>query len=106
NVQQCQHDTEHCKRVLNGTVEPGAEYSNGISGTHFKLFEKGDYIMQAITSRVQRFLESEDGPTASEDAALVGLVIVALVTVISNFTGAIKGTFNSVSTTLSTASGS
>jgi pilus assembly protein Flp/PilA len=65
-----------------------------------------DYIMQAIKSRVRQFLLSEDGPTAVEYAVMVALVIVALVTVISNFTTAISGTFSSISTTLSTASGS
>ena len=58
--------------------------------------------MQAIKSRVQRFLVSEDGPTAVEYAVMVALVIVALVTVVGNFTSAISGTFSNISSTLNT----
>jgi pilus assembly protein Flp/PilA len=60
--------------------------------------------MKQVMTRVRRFLVSEDGPTAVEYAVLVGLIVVALVTVVKNMAGALSGTFSSVSGTLTAAS--
>jgi pilus assembly protein Flp/PilA len=60
--------------------------------------------MQKLIAQVQRFLVIEDGPTAVEYAVLVGLIVVALVTVISNMGSAVSTTYASVTTVLSTAS--
>jgi pilus assembly protein Flp/PilA len=59
--------------------------------------------MSKVISRVQRFLTSEDGPTAVEYAVLMGLIVVALVAVTQNLAKSISGTFSSVSGTLSAA---
>jgi pilus assembly protein Flp/PilA len=60
--------------------------------------------MKQVTSRVRRFLVSEDGPTAVEYAVLVGLIVVALVTVVKNMAGSLSTTFSSVTSTLNAAS--
>jgi pilus assembly protein Flp/PilA len=60
--------------------------------------------MQAFVSRIRHFLDSEDGPTAVEYAVLMGLIIVALVTVVKNLAGSISGTFSQVSSTLGASS--
>jgi len=59
--------------------------------------------MKQLTTRVRRFLVSEDGPTAVEYAVLVGLIVVALVTVVKNMAGSLSTTFSSVTNTLNTA---
>jgi len=59
--------------------------------------------MKQVMTRVSRFLVSEDGPTAVEYAVLVGLIVVALVTVVKNMAGSLSTTFSSVTTTLNTA---
>jgi len=60
--------------------------------------------MQKLIAQVQRFLVIEDGPTAVEYAVLVGLIVVALVTVISNMGSAVSTTYASVTSTLNAAS--
>jgi pilus assembly protein Flp/PilA len=59
--------------------------------------------MKKVMTRVHRFLVSEDGPTAVEYAVLMGLIVVALVTVVKGLAGSLSQTFSSVSGTLSTA---
>ena len=56
--------------------------------------------MRGMISRVERFLASEDGPTAVEYAVLIGLIVVAIVGAVSNLAKSISGTFSSVSSTL------
>ena len=60
--------------------------------------------MTETVSLLRRFLTSEDGPTAVEYAVLVGLIVVALITVISNLHSAVSGTFSSVSSALGASS--
>ncbi len=57
--------------------------------------------MSNVITRVQRFIESEDGPTAVEYAVMVGLIVVAIVAVVGNLAKSISGTFSTVSSTLS-----
>jgi pilus assembly protein Flp/PilA len=57
--------------------------------------------MNKVISRVQRFLTSEDGPTAVEYAVMVGLIAVALVAIVTSLGKSISGTFSTVSSTLS-----
>ena len=52
--------------------------------------------MQGMISRVQRFLISEDGPTAVEYAVMVALIIVACMAAISGLSKSISGTFSNV----------
>jgi len=60
--------------------------------------------MANATSKIRQFLANDDGPTAVEYAVLIGLIVVALVTVIQNLGGSISGTFSTVSSTLGSAS--
>jgi pilus assembly protein Flp/PilA len=60
--------------------------------------------MQKLIAQVQRFLVIEDGPTAVEYAVLVGLIVVALVTVISQMGSATSTTYATVTSTLNAAS--
>jgi pilus assembly protein Flp/PilA len=54
--------------------------------------------MQAIKSRVARFLQSEDGPTAVEYAVMLALILVACITMVSTLGTSINDTFTSVNT--------
>jgi pilus assembly protein Flp/PilA len=56
--------------------------------------------MNVVISRVQRFLVSEDGPTAVEYAVMLGLIVVAIVGIVSKLATSISGTFSTVSSTL------
>jgi len=60
--------------------------------------------MQKLIAQVQRFLVIEDGPTAVEYAVLVGLIVVALVTVIAQMGSAVSTTYATVTSTLNAAS--
>jgi pilus assembly protein Flp/PilA len=57
--------------------------------------------MNNVTSKVRRFLESEDGPTAVEYAVMLGLIVVAIITVVKNLASSVSGTFSTVSSSLS-----
>ena len=50
--------------------------------------------MQGMISRVQRFLISEDGPTAVEYAVMLALILVACITIVSTLGKSISGTFS------------
>jgi pilus assembly protein Flp/PilA len=56
--------------------------------------------MRGVFSRVHRFIASEDGPTAVEYAVMLGLIVVAIVGVVSNLAKSVSGTFSTVSSTL------
>ncbi len=56
--------------------------------------------MNKITSRIRRFLTSEDGPTATEYAVMLGLITVGLVSIIGSIGANISGTYSSVSSAL------
>ena len=50
--------------------------------------------MHGLMSKVERFLVSEDGPTAVEYAVMLALILVACIT---------SGTFSSVNSTLTSS---
>ena len=56
--------------------------------------------MQGMISRVQRFLTSEDGPTAVEYAVMLALIVVACIATINTLSGSVKTTFSNVSTSI------
>jgi pilus assembly protein Flp/PilA len=56
--------------------------------------------MRIVFSRVQRFLTSEDGPTAVEYAVMLGLIVVAIVGVVGSLAKSVSGTFSQVSSSL------
>ena len=56
--------------------------------------------MNYLTSKVRRFLVSEDGPTAVEYAVMLGLIVVAIITVVGNLAKSVSSTFSTVSSSL------
>lgn len=58
--------------------------------------------MKKFMSQVQRFMESEDGPTAVEYAVMLALIIVVCLLAIGNLGKAANATFQNISTELQT----
>ena len=75
------------------------EVEVGTSRRFRSSFDK-ELAMNVLISKVQRFLTSEDGPTAVEYAVLMGLIIVAMVGIVGKLATSISGTFSTVSSTL------
>src|SRR5271157_4418085 len=71
------------------------EAASGLPYRQFRCLFK-EICMQGMISRVQRFLISEDGPTAVEYAVMVALIIVACMAAISGLSKSISGTFSNV----------
>jgi pilus assembly protein Flp/PilA len=71
------------------------EAASSLSYRQFRYLFK-EISMQGMISRVQRFLISEDGPTAVEYAVMVSLIIVACIAAISTLGNNIALTFNHV----------
>ena len=51
-------------------------------------------------ARIQRFLASEDGPTAVEYAVMLALIVVVCIAVIQSLGTSISGTFSSVQSSI------
>jgi pilus assembly protein Flp/PilA len=62
--------------------------------------------MNALIHRVKQFLVSEDGPTATEYAVMLALIIVACIAAITALGSALKGTFNTLSEQMPAGDGS
>ena len=56
--------------------------------------------MRDMLKKVQRFVVSEDGPTAVEYAVMLALILVACITIVTTLGTSISGTFNTVNTSL------
>ncbi len=56
--------------------------------------------MNNFLSHAKRFLKSEDGPTATEYAVMLALVIVVLIAGIKTFATKVQGTFSTVEAAL------
>ncbi len=56
--------------------------------------------MQNFANKVQRFLKSEDGPTAVEYAVMLALIVVTCLSAITAIGSNAKGTFNNVANQL------
>ena len=56
--------------------------------------------MRSLITRVERFLVSEDGPTAVEYAVMLALILVACITIITTLGRSISNTFTSVNDSL------
>ncbi len=54
---------------------------------------------------VKRFLQSEDGPTATEYAVMLALIIIVALTAITTLGTKVKTIFTNVETALPTGSG-
>jgi pilus assembly protein Flp/PilA len=61
--------------------------------------------MRDMMKKVQRFVVSEDGPTAVEYAVMLALILVACITVVTTLGTSISNTFSGVNTKLSAANG-
>ncbi|MDP6444582.1 MAG: Flp family type IVb pilin [Pirellulaceae bacterium] len=56
--------------------------------------------MKILAKKVQRFLVSEDGPTAVEYAVMLALIVIVCLTAIQAIGTNANSTFNSISTQL------
>lgn len=52
--------------------------------------------MRSFAARVQKFLVSEDGPTAVEYAVMLALILVACITIVTTLGTSVSGTFSTV----------
>ena len=59
--------------------------------------------MSNVINRVQRFIESEDGPTAVEYAVMLALIVIVCLTAISSLGTAAKNAFNQVKDSVAAA---
>jgi pilus assembly protein Flp/PilA len=66
----------------------------------------GGEAMKNLALKVQRFLVSEDGPTAVEYAVMLALIIVVCLTAIQAVGTNAASTFNTVSSKIGTSSSS
>ena len=57
--------------------------------------------MKNVFRSVEKFMVSEDGPTAVEYAVMLALILVACVTIVSSLGTSVSSTFNKVNTALS-----
>jgi pilus assembly protein Flp/PilA len=58
-------------------------------------------MMKSLAKKVQRFLVSEDGPTAVEYAVMLALIIIVCLTAISTVGTNTKATFTTVANSIS-----
>jgi len=63
-----------------------------------------EITMKALLVRVNRFLASEDGPTAVEYAVMLALIVVVCLTTIQSLGSNANSTFSSVSDKLTSSS--
>lgn len=56
--------------------------------------------MVNFVNNVKRFLKSEDGPTATEYAVMLALIIVACIATVTTLGGSVNGIFSDVDTSL------
>jgi pilus assembly protein Flp/PilA len=54
--------------------------------------------MSLLAKKVQRFLVSEDGPTAVEYAVMLALIIIVCLTAITNLGQSVNTTFTNIKT--------
>lgn len=69
-----------------------------------KLLEKTATNLARYYDSVQRFLASEDGPTAVEYAVMLALIIVVCLTAITSLGSNANTTFNNVANSIGGAS--
>ncbi len=60
--------------------------------------------MKNFAKKVQRFLVSEDGPTAVEYAVMLALIVIVCIASITAIGNNANDAFNTIATTLPTAS--
>ncbi len=57
--------------------------------------------MKTLAKKVQRFLKSEDGPTAVEYAVMLALIVIVCLTAIQSLGSNAKTTFTNVANSIS-----
>jgi pilus assembly protein Flp/PilA len=57
--------------------------------------------MQALWTRARQFVKSEDGPTATEYAVMLALIVVVCLTAIQTLGTSVQGIFTDVNTGIS-----
>jgi pilus assembly protein Flp/PilA len=62
----------------------------------------GGISMKSLTLKLQRFLVSEDGPTAVEYAVMLALIVIVCLTAISALGTKASATFDKVSSSIGT----
>jgi pilus assembly protein Flp/PilA len=62
--------------------------------------------MKSLALKVQRFLVSEDGPTAVEYAVMLALIVIVCLTAISSIGTQANTTFSNIANSISTANAS
>lgn len=60
--------------------------------------------MKKLLTRIARFLQSEDGPTAVEYAVMLALIVVVCLTTIQSLGSSANDTFSTVNAKLSSSS--
>ena len=60
--------------------------------------------MKSFAQKIQRFLKSEDGPTAVEYAVMLSLIIVVCITAVTSIGSKANTTFTNVAAQLGTSS--
>ena len=63
-----------------------------------------ELTMKSLALKIQKFLKSEDGPTAVEYAVMLALIVVVCLTTIQSLGTNANATFSKVSTSLTSAS--
>ena len=61
--------------------------------------------MQRFLATAKRFVKSEDGPTATEYAVMLALIIVACIATVSLLGTAVSDSFAATTTAISTGTG-
>ncbi len=57
--------------------------------------------MQNVMNRIHSFIKSEDGPTATEYAVMLALIVVVALTAIQTLGTSVRGIFTDVNTGIS-----
>ena len=73
-----------------------------VTGTDTQLEE----TMKFLAQKVQRFLKSEDGPTAVEYAVMLALIVIVCLTAIQAIGTNANTTFNGIANAINSANGS
>jgi pilus assembly protein Flp/PilA len=66
--------------------------------------KKSEDAMKNLALKVQRFLVSEDGPTAVEYAVMLALIVIVCLTAIGSIGSKANTTFSAVAASLTAAS--
>lgn len=105
----CDRNAGRCRTVWAGTMVDKAPLtifgrcsSNALARDNER--PQPEDSMKSLAKKMQRFLVSEDGPTAVEYAVMLALIIVVCLTAINSLGSNAKTTFSNVAGSMTTAS--